>query len=384
MSAVTPKHMAALLTMVKEINLAGQTSLDSAVHRAIEFSSGILECDRSSMFIVDEITDQLLVRDASGSDVDIRIPMNAGIAGAVYCKGEIVNIPDAYKDERFNKDTDAKTGYKTTSLLCSPVYDSHGNTIAVLEAINKKNKSGDGFVPFTKEDEVLIDYMAGQLGVILLNAKIYEDAQKSQKKVEAMMDIVRALHGDVGVNSMSFTITEKTPQLVEADRCTLYLVDEQHSELWTISGGVTIRIPKASGIAGLVATGGKIVNIPDAYQDSRFNQDYDKKSGYHTKTILALPITNSEKKIVGVLQLINKASGPFSEGDEQLLEGFLSIVGGIIENSNLFAYTRERKGTDEQGCIEDNPRMLVKEKSTKLVVPMGAFEEGDEEEEEED
>ena len=115
------------------------------------------------MFIVDEITDQLLVRDASGSDVDIRIPMNAGIAGAVYCKGEIVNIPDAYKDERFNKDTDAKTGYKTTSLLCSPVYDSHGNTIAVLEAINKKNKSGDGFVPFTKEDEVLIDYMAGQV-----------------------------------------------------------------------------------------------------------------------------------------------------------------------------------------------------------------------------
>lgn len=115
------------------------------------------------MFIVDEIMDQLLVRDASGSDVDIRIPMNAGIAGAVYCKGEIVNIPDAYKDERFNKDTDAKTGYKTTSLLCSPVYDSQGNTIAVLEAINKKNKSGDGFVPFTKEDEVLIDYMAGQV-----------------------------------------------------------------------------------------------------------------------------------------------------------------------------------------------------------------------------
>ncbi|GMH77138.1 hypothetical protein TrLO_g11910, partial [Triparma laevis f. longispina] len=117
---------------------------------------------------------------------------------------------------------------------------------------------------------------------------------------------------------------------------------------------------------------------------TRFNQDYDKKSGYHTKTILALPITNSERKIVGVLQLINKASGPFSEADEQLLEGFLSIVGNIIENSNLFAYTRERKGTDEQGCMEDNPSMLVKEKSTKMVVPMGAFEEGDEEEEEED
>lgn len=99
---------------------------------------------------------------------------------------------------------------------------------------------------------------------------------------------------------------------------------------------------------------------PPTQTDTRFNQDYDKKSGYHTKTILALPITNSERKIVGVLQLINKASGPFSEADEQLLEGFLSIVGNIIENSNLFTYTRERKGTDEQGCMEDNPSMLVK------------------------
>ena len=129
------------------------------------------------------------------------------------------------------------------------------------------------------------------------------------------------------LRSMSFTMTERTPQLVEADRCTLYLVDEKHSELWTISGGVQIRLPKSSGIAGLVATSGKIVNIPDAYKDSRFNQAFDKKSGYHTKTILCLPIKDSERKVVGVLQLINKLHGPFTSQDEEVRELPRSVLG---------------------------------------------------------
>jgi GAF domain-containing protein len=182
-----------------------------------------------------------------------------------------------------------------------------------------------------------------------------------------MLDIVRSLHSDMGVNSVSFTLTERTPQLVDADRCTLYLVDEKHSELWTISGGVQIRIPKSSGIAGLVATSGEVVNIPDAYKDDRFNKDFDMKSGFHTKTILCLPIKNSENTVVGVLQLINKMEGPFTPGDEELLECFLAIVGGIITNSQLFTLTqgRDRK---VRGWRRDAKSVKVKYLSTKLCL----------------
>mmetsp|Transcript_6328 Transcript_6328/g.12499 ORF Transcript_6328/g.12499 Transcript_6328/m.12499 type:complete len:404 (+) Transcript_6328:46-1257(+) len=378
----TQQHMATLLEMLKRINQS--TTLNQAVHKAIESTTALLDCDRATMFIVDEITDQLVVRDASNS-VDIKIPMTAGIAGSVYTGGELFNIPDAYSEPKFNKETDAKTGYTTKSILCCPVYNHDGTTVAVLQAINKKSSDDRSkFVPFTKEDETLIDYMAGQLGVILMNAKIYEDSVRSKKKVEAMLDIVRSLHGDMGVNSVSFTLTERTPQLVDADRCTLYLVDEKRSELWTISGGVQIRIPKSSGIAGLVATSGEVVNIPDAYKDPRFNKDFDMKSGFHTKTILCLPIKNSDNDVVGVLQLINKLEGAFTRGDEELLEGFLVIVGGIIANSHIFTLTqgRERKGT--QFGATEQPAALIKEKSTKVVKPMGTFAEDEEEEEEED
>ena len=128
------------------------------------------------MFIVDEVTDQLIVKDAS-SKVDIKIPLHAGIAGHVYQTGSVDNIPDPYSHPKFNADTDKSTGYKTSSILCCPVCNTDGTIVAVLEAINKKDTSDPlKHLPFTKEDEILIDYMAGQIGIILVNAKIYEDS----------------------------------------------------------------------------------------------------------------------------------------------------------------------------------------------------------------
>lgn len=97
-----------------------------------------------------------------------------------------------------------------------------------------------------------------------------------------------------------------------------------------------------------MATTGETINIADAYQDDRFNSEVDKKSGYHTKTILCLPI-KSKGNVVGVLQLINKSSGAFNFHDEELLDGFLSIVGGIIASSQLFALSKKKKRASQTG-----------------------------------
>ena len=80
----------------------------------------------------------------------------------------------------------------------------------------------------------------------------------------------------MGINSLMFTITEKSPGLVDADRCTLYLVDEKRKELWSLQGAVEVRIPMTTGLAGSAASSGVILNIKDAWEDPRFNKDYDK------------------------------------------------------------------------------------------------------------
>ena len=69
----------------------------------------------------------------------------------------------------------------------------------------------------------------------------------------------------------------------------MFLLDEQAKELWSMQGEVNLRIPMDKGIAGECCVSNKIINIPDAYEDPRFNQEVDKKSGYHTKTILCMP-----------------------------------------------------------------------------------------------
>jgi hypothetical protein len=97
--------------------------------------------------------------------------------------------------------------------------------VAVLQAINKLDAAPSGgtegtapVVPFTSDDEYLVGHLAAQVGIILRNCQLYAESQVEQGRVRAMLDIVRGMHGDLGINSLVFTITERTPLLVNADR----------------------------------------------------------------------------------------------------------------------------------------------------------------------
>lgn len=89
----------------------------------------------------------------------IKIPYGSGIAGYVAATGQSLNIPDAYADSRFNNAIDKRTGYRTKNVLCLPILNEKDECIAVAEAINKLNDTGNGETAccFTKEDEKVFD-----------------------------------------------------------------------------------------------------------------------------------------------------------------------------------------------------------------------------------
>ena len=162
------------------------------------------------------------------------------------------------------------------------------------------------------------------------------------------------------------------------------ILTNQPTKITTLrtQGEVNIRIPKNAGIAGEVATTGEIINIPDAYSDTRFNQEVDKKSGYVTRSILCMPI-KAGKEVVGVIQLLNKDIGPFDLEDEEVMGSFLSIAGPIIKSRNLFQTGAGKKSKgDDSG--EFPGKTVKREKTSKGATMMPAFGEGDDEEEEED
>jgi signal transduction histidine kinase/putative methionine-R-sulfoxide reductase with GAF domain len=164
--------------------------------------------------------------------------------------------------------------------------------------------------------------------------------RREQKKVALVQEVSRALSTVGDLDTLLRLIVEKVRVLMDADRATLYMLTEDGAQLWSkvIQGGevVEIRLDVGEGIAGWVAQTREIVNIPDAYADQRFQPSVDLKSGYRTRSILSVPMVGAQGGLVGVVQVLNKADGPFTTPDEELMQALASQAAVAIENARLY------------------------------------------------
>jgi signal transduction histidine kinase len=155
-----------------------------------------------------------------------------------------------------------------------------------------------------------------------------------------LLEIIKAMSAETDFDRLLQLIMEETTRAMEADRSTLFLVDNARGELWSrIAQGLQqreIRFKSHLGIAGHVATTGERLNIPEAYDDPRFNQEVDRQTGYRTKTILCMPVRNKTGAVVGVLQVLNKRAGVFTPPDEELLDALASQAAIALENAKLY------------------------------------------------
>ncbi len=172
----------------------------------------------------------------------------------------------------------------------------------------------------------------------------------------ALLRIGRSIAAETDIDKLLTIITEETQKALFADRCTLFLLDRDTNELWSKvalgMGKQEIRFPANMGLAGHVVMTGETINIKEAYNDSRFNREIDKKTGYKTKTILCMPMRNLNHEIVGVFQILNKFGNEyFTEEDEDLLVAIGSSTGIALENARLFK--------KQQSMYEDQKRSFT-------------------------
>jgi signal transduction histidine kinase/CRP-like cAMP-binding protein len=168
----------------------------------------------------------------------------------------------------------------------------------------------------------------------------YEKEMTEQvNKLNYLIEITKRVNSTIQLDELLKIILEIALEITNADRGTVYLVDELTGEIWSkvLQGDelTEIRLPLGKGIAGYVAQTGETINLIDAYQDPRFNPEVDRKTGYRTKTMLCHPIKDKNNKVVGVFQLINKKDGIFTKKDEEMLDA-LSIHASIaIQNAKM-------------------------------------------------
>ena len=152
------------------INLIESIVANDSSKKFIEIACYILKCDRISLFIYDKNSDKLILITAEGLNrAQIKMETSRGIVGNCFTECKVIRIEDAYLDERFDKEIDRQTNYRTKTLLCYPLVDKEGECIGVIEAINKYNSV------FTDDDQEILKILSQQAASIFKNVSSHKN-----------------------------------------------------------------------------------------------------------------------------------------------------------------------------------------------------------------
>ena len=180
----------------------------------------------------------------------------------------------------------------------------------------------------------------------------FSDSQRQARNLNALLRVSKALATEIRLDDLLQVIVEKAAEVMDADRATLFLYDESRNELWSKTTQrleiKEIRLPLGVGIAGNVAKTRTAINIPDTSADARFDPDFDKETGYRTRSILCLPLIGNGDRLIGVIQVLNKKDQQvFNEADESLLGGLSAHITVALERARLIEAYVEKERMEE-------------------------------------
>ena len=160
------------------------------------------------------------------------------------------------------------------------------------------------------------------------------------QRYNQLFHIGQLITSEMGFDHLFEVIVEQTKEVMDSERCSVFLIDEQEVNLTAFVSTDLKRneivLPKTAGVAGWVFSNKIPLIVSDAYTDARFYQDIDEKTGFQTRNILCVPLVNRENKCIGTLQSLNKKSGDYNQDDKEILLHLANYVTIALENSNLY------------------------------------------------
>ena len=191
------EQLALLLSLQRELAL--ESDIDVVLRRIADAAATLLGAERATVYVIDHERAEVWSRVHTESELrEIRLPLDGrGIASEVARGGGVLRIDDPYGDPRFDASVDARTGYRTKSMLVAPIDARDRSRLGVLQAVNKV-----GSDTFTKEDESVIQSLAGSAGIALeyvaLNAQLAQERLRVVKVTEETRHrLARDLHDGV-------------------------------------------------------------------------------------------------------------------------------------------------------------------------------------------
>jgi signal transduction histidine kinase/putative methionine-R-sulfoxide reductase with GAF domain len=329
------------VALVQEVGRALSTTgdIDTLLHLIMAKVTELMEADRSTLFLLSEDGSQLWSKIIQGSEVaEIRIGVGEGIAGWVAQTREIVNIPDAYADQRFQPAVDLRSGYRTRSILSVPMLGALGGLVGVLQVLNK----GDG--PFTTADEELMTALASQAAIAIENARLYHslitqnqelsrarrDLERRQRELNALYEVEKELSAALDLDDLLSRILAQAITVLGGGAGSIALVEPDGAlRFRTVQGPAAPRLiertlPHGTGLLGWSIAHKTPVIVDEPDKDPRHAHAVAKEAGVRPQHIMVAPLVDGED-VMGGIEIIDQrravrdGDGAWSEEDLKLL-----------------------------------------------------------------
>ncbi|TGZ72386.1 hypothetical protein CRM22_002113 [Opisthorchis felineus] len=236
-------------------------------------------------------------------------------------------LPKDVTIERCSRTIQSEAKY----VIAHPIMLSEDETIGVIEIYRAASRR-----PFSDSEKQLTKSIVRWAQLVLASDEKLMASEKAQALGDFILEVIRNLFTKVkNMDNVIKVIMEHAKVLVRAERVTLFLVDHKKNELYSsildigdVDSAVfvqdetnEIRLPLSQGIVGYVARTGQPIRIADAYKDPRFYAKVDEGTQRITRSVLAVPLADG-KQVVGVIEMLNKHQGVFTEDDEEFLVAY--------------------------------------------------------------
>jgi PAS domain S-box-containing protein len=368
------RHANALLYLNQiAYTITSSLDIDEVVRRTMAGINEILEVEAGSILLLDEKTNELFfkitLRGENKQITSYRLAWNQGIAGWVVASGQPTISNNARTDKRFSRIIDDAIGFKTNTILCTPLV-VHGKTIGAIEVINKRH----GF--FDADDMELLVSMAASLGVAVENASLYEQAQERAFHKEIISQITATVNSGHGLSETGKIIFEQFHRLLSFDHISVSLLDDPQETIqqWIFNEYGAMpqsRIPinfSQSALAWLI----------ENQQNSLLRQDISGLKGVKeihpddqillddgVKAKISVLLTTQQGPY-GSLSLGRRQANTYTQRDLELLEQLTAQIAVAIEKARLIDVMEQR--TAELQMLNHLGEMLASTTDIGLIL----------------
>uniref|UniRef100_A0A8C8K6X6 Phosphodiesterase n=1 Tax=Oncorhynchus tshawytscha TaxID=74940 RepID=A0A8C8K6X6_ONCTS len=310
------------------------------------------------------------------------------VVGDTVLKAEI-SFPVSYTTQPFfpsdittceeHQQLNSTLGFEVLSMLCVPV-ECRATTKVVALACAFNKKGADRYLSMCL-DEHIVQHCFRYTSSVLTSTLAFQKEQRLKYECQALLQVAKNLFTHLDdVSVLLKEIIAEARSLTSAEICSVFLLDSVSHELVAkvFNGGVVIdeevelRIPADQGIAGHVATTGKILNITDAYSHPLFYRAVDDSTGFRTRNILCFPIKDEHGEVIGVAELVNKTNGPwFTRLDEDLATAFSIYCGISIAHSLLYKRVDEAQFRSQLANEMMKYHMMVSDEEVTRLLTVG-------------